>query len=71
MTTTSASARPWNPSDRDRLIYRWVKFDGHKQSWVADQLNLNQSSVSRIIDRYERWIAHGGPALRACFVGRP
>ena len=52
----------WTPSDRDRLIYRWVKFDGHKQSWVADQLDLNQSTVSRIIDRYERWIAHGGPA---------
>jgi hypothetical protein len=52
----------WTPTDRDRLIYRWVKFDGHKQSWVADQLDLNQSTVSRIIDRYERWIAHGGPA---------
>jgi hypothetical protein len=52
----------WNPTDRDRMIYRWVKFDGHKQSWVADQLDMNQSTVSRIIDRYERWIAHGGPA---------
>src|SRR4051794_19952595 len=51
----------WNPSDRDRMIYKWVKFDSHKQSWVADQLDLNQSTVSRIIDRYERWIAHGGP----------
>jgi hypothetical protein len=58
MTTTS---RSWSPSDRDRLIYRWVKFDGHKQSWVADQLGMNQSTVSRIVDRYERWIAHGGP----------
>ncbi len=61
MTTTTA-ARPWSPSDRDRMIYKWVKFDGHKQSWVADQLELNQSTVSRILDRYERWIAHGGPA---------
>jgi len=52
----------WNPTDRDRLISRWVKFDGHKQSWVADQLDMNQSTVSRIVDRYERWIAHGGPA---------
>jgi hypothetical protein len=44
------------------MIYCWVKFDGHKQSWVADQLDLNQSTVSRIVDRYERWVAHGGPA---------
>jgi len=57
MTTST-----WTPSDRDRIIYKWVKFDGHKQSWVADQLGMNQSTVSRIIDRYERWIAHGGPA---------
>jgi hypothetical protein len=52
----------WNPSDRDRMIYKWAKFDGHKQSWIAEQLELNQSNVSRILDRYERWIAHGGPA---------
>ena len=37
MTTTPAT-RTWTPSDRDRMIYKWVKFDGHKQSWVADQL---------------------------------
>src|SRR5262249_5890915 len=62
MTTTASTLRPWIPSDRDRIIYRWVKFDGHKQSWVADQLGMNQSTVSRIVDRYERWVAHGGPA---------
>ena len=52
MTTTPAT-RTWTPSDRDRMIYKWVKFDGHKQSWVAQQLDLNQSSVSRICERYE------------------
>src|SRR3954465_12077523 len=60
--TTTTTARPWIPSDRDRLIYRWCKFDGHKQSWVADQLGMNQSTVSRIADRYEPWIARAGPA---------
>ena len=58
--SSSNNNRPWSPTDRDRLIYHWVKFDGHKQSWVAQQLNLNQSTVSRIVDRYERWIARGG-----------
>ena len=55
------SSRAWSPTDRDRLIFRWVKFEGHTQSWVAQQLELNQSTVSRIVERYERWIARGGP----------
>jgi transposase len=59
MTTTTAT-KTWSPTDRERMIYRWVKFDGHKQSWVAQQLDMHQSTVSRIVDRYERWIAHGG-----------
>src|SRR5690349_20565394 len=62
MTTPST----WNPTDRDRMIYRWVKFDGHKQSWVAQQLDLHQSTVSRIVERYERWVAHGGPSRQGC-----
>jgi hypothetical protein len=57
-----ATPNTWTPSDRDRMIYKWAKFDGHKQSWIAQQLDMNQSTVSRIIERYERWIAHGGPA---------
>jgi hypothetical protein len=57
-----ANSQPWSPSDRDRLIFQWVKFEGHTQSWVADQLAMHQSSVSRIVERYERWIARGGPA---------
>src|SRR5687768_5812475 len=57
-----AASQPWSPTDRDRLIFQWVKFDGHKQSWVATQLGMHQTTVSRIVDRYERWIAHGGPS---------
>lgn len=66
MTTTAnptnAPARPWSPSNRDTLIYRWVKFEGRSQAWAAAEMSLNQSTVSRIINRYERWIAHGGPS---------
>ena len=58
----NAATQPWTPTDRDRLIFQWVKFDGHKQSWVATQLGMHQTTVSRIVDRYERWIAHGGPS---------
>src|SRR5262245_7973145 len=57
-----ASRRPWAPSDRDRLIFQWVKFEGRTQFWVAQQLDIDQSTVSRVVDRYQRWIARGGPA---------
>jgi sigma-70-like protein len=62
VTPPKANSRPWSPSDRDRLIFQWVKFEGHTQSWVADQLDMSQSTVSRILERYEKWIARGGPA---------
>jgi len=61
-TAPRPASQPWSPTDRDRLIFQWVKFDGHKQSWVASQLGIHQITVSRIVDRYERWIAHGGPS---------
>ena len=48
----------WSPSDNDHLIFRWVKLDGESQSWVADQFGISQSTVSRIVQRYERWQAH-------------
>src|SRR5207249_2250840 len=50
------------PTDRERMIFQWVKFDGHTQAWVAQQLDMHQSTVSRIVERYERWIARGGPS---------
>jgi hypothetical protein len=56
------ASRPWSPTKRDRLIFHWVKFEGHTQSWVAHQFDIDQSTVSRIVDRYQRWIARGGPA---------
>jgi hypothetical protein len=43
------------------LVFRWVKFEGKTQSWVAEQLEINQSTVSRMVEKYERWIARGGP----------
>jgi hypothetical protein len=61
-TQQKASSRPWSPTSREQLIFHWVKFEGHTQSWVAQQLNIDQSTVSRIVDRYQRWIARGGPA---------
>jgi len=57
-----AAGRQWIPSDRDRLVFQWVKFEGKTQSWVAEQLEIHQSTVSRMVERYERWIASGGPA---------
>jgi hypothetical protein len=43
------------------MIFRWVKFEGYSQSWVGQQFEMHQSTVSRIVQRYEKWIAHGGP----------
>ena len=44
------------------MIYRWVKFDGLTQAHAAADFGISQATVSRIIDRYERWQAHA--ALR-------
>lgn len=57
-----ASSPTWSPSHRDCQVFQWVKFDGHTQAWVAQLLEIDQSTVSRIIQRYERWIASGGPS---------
>ena len=53
--------REWQPEARDHLIYRWVKFDGMKQVHAAADFGISQATVSRIIDRYERWQAHADP----------
>jgi hypothetical protein len=58
------ASRPWSPTSREQLIFHWFKFEGHTQSWVAQQLGIDQSTVSRIVDRYQRWIARGGPAYQ-------
>lgn len=53
------------PTEQERFIYRRVKFEGEKQTAVAGMLNINQSTVSRAICRYERWIAAGGQEQEA------
>ena len=57
-TATAHPAAPYTPTANDHLIFHWVKLDGESQSWVADQFGISQSTVSRIIQRYERWQAH-------------
>src|SRR5215813_9508165 len=54
----SQSASRWQPDGDAHLIYRWVKFEGKSQSWVASAFSVHQSTISRIIQRYERWQAH-------------
>jgi hypothetical protein len=54
--------RGWAPDDTDHLAYQWVKFDGKRQGEVARMLGIDQSTVSRIVLRYEKWQAHATPA---------
>ena len=52
-------ARPtWSPDANDHLVYHWVKFGGKTQELAARLLGISQPTVSRMIDRYERWQAH-------------
>jgi hypothetical protein len=60
-TKTRRTRRPWAPSAQDHFIYELVKFEGLTQSQVADRQRLSQSTVSRILQRYERWQAHADP----------
>ena len=53
--------RAWQPEARDHFIYTLVKFEGHTQGEVASMQRISQATVSRIIDRYERWQAHADP----------
>jgi transposase len=54
----SRNRRPWAPEHKDHLIYQWVRFDGISQAWTANEFGLSQATVSRIVQRYERWQAH-------------
>jgi len=71
MTTSTAPLSPgslnpeprslnprWTPDGDAHIIFQWVKMEGKSQSWVAAAFGINQSTVSRIIQRYERWQAH-------------
>jgi hypothetical protein len=53
--------RPWKPDGDAHLIFQWVKMEGKSQGQVAQMLNISQPTVSRIIQRYERWQAHAKP----------
>jgi transposase len=55
--TTSRRAA-WKPDGDAHLIYQWVKMQGKPQSEVASMLGISQPTVSRVIQRYERWQAH-------------
>jgi hypothetical protein len=57
-SVSPSSASRWTPDGDAHLIYQWVKFEGKTQSWVASAFGVNQSTISRVIQRYERWQAH-------------
>jgi hypothetical protein len=67
MSTIASSNLPprtrqrWQPSPKDHLIFEWVKMDGQSQTWVATQMGISQATVSRVVQRYERWQAHAQP----------
>jgi hypothetical protein len=50
--------RAWKPDGDAHLIFQWVKMEGKSQGWVAMALGVHQSTVSRVVQRYERWQAH-------------
>jgi transposase len=57
-STTNRQCRPWSPDANAHLIFQWVKMEGKTQSEVATMFGIDQSTVSRILQRYERWQAH-------------
>jgi len=66
MTTTSHHSpngqprkrRDWAPNGDDHLIFDFVRMKGKTQECVAMELGISQSTVSRVLQRYERWQAH-------------
>ena len=57
-STSPATPAPWSPTGDDHLIYQWVIMQGKTQSEVAGMLKVHQSTISRVIQRYDRWRAH-------------
>src|SRR5262249_55016765 len=53
-----ACRKAWKPDGDAHLIFQWVKLEGKAQGWVAMSLGIHQSTVSRILQRYDRWQAH-------------
>ena len=38
---TKTTRKAWKPGAKDELIYRWVKFEGKRQTWVASALGIS------------------------------
>ena len=57
-THDSPLTSAWKPNADDHLIFKWVKMDGKSQEEVAHMFGISQPTVSRIVQRYERWQAH-------------
>src|SRR5262245_27312723 len=54
-STPRKSRRSWAPDKDDHYIYWCVKFGGLTQAWVANEMGVSQGTISRTIQRYERW----------------
>src|SRR4030095_8794897 len=61
MPTPPRKRKAWQPGERDHLVYHWVRFEGKRQWWSATELKTDQATLSRILVRYEKWLAHGQP----------
>ena len=55
------AAAPWQPTYYDHLLYRWIKFEGRSQGWVASNFHVSQPTISRMMARYERWQSRTKP----------
>lgn len=60
-SSSTRMRKPWQPGERDHLAYEWTRFRGKPQWWVAHELGVDQSTVSRIVARYEKWLAYSQP----------
>ena len=49
--------KSWAPGEKEHRIFDWVKMKGQTQEEVAGQLGISQATVSRIVQRYEKWQA--------------
>ena len=57
----SRSRRPWMPDAFHLEIFERVRMLGEKQQAIALSLGINQSTVSRIVARVERWQSRATP----------
>ena len=53
--------KAWAPNRDDQSIHEWVMLKGESQSFVAELFGISQPTVSRIVERYEKWRAHAEP----------